>query len=322
MTRLVRGWSSNSRLTEVPEVAPVAVLDFGTNTSRLLVTDGGSVDIRMHRITGMGRGVERSGELSSAGIGRALDALNEFCGVIEAHDVRNIRAVATSAARDANNRNEFLGPASAVLGRQLELLDGDQEARYGFLGATADMEPREGPYLVLDIGGGSTEFSFGRSSPEAYRSIDMGSVRYSEKYLASDPPEPEELTAAIEVARLHLDDIDRDQPSMGTATTLIGVAGTITTIAAVEIGLEPYDSKVIDGFLLRREAAEDVFRTLATERLEDRLHNPGLEPARADVIVAGCCILVAVMRHWDISECLVRERDLLDGIAGELLLLE
>ena len=163
----------------MPEVAPVAVLDFGTNTSRLLVTDGGSVDIRMHRITGMGRGVERSGELSSAGIGRALDALDEFCGVIEAHDVRNIRAVATSAARDANNRNEFLGPASAVLGRQLELLDGDQEARYSFLGATADMEPREGPYLVLDIGGGSTEFSFGRSSPEEYRSIDMGSVRYS-----------------------------------------------------------------------------------------------------------------------------------------------
>tara|TARA_B100000953_G_scaffold153688_1_gene127051 strand:- start:210 stop:530 length:321 start_codon:yes stop_codon:yes gene_type:complete len=106
---------------------------------------------------------------------------------------------------------------------------------------------------------------------------------------------------------------------MGTAAALIGVAGTITTVAAVEIGLEPYDPQVIDGFVLRRESAEDVFRTLATEGLEDRMHNPGLEAARADVIVAGCCILVAVMRHWNFEKCMVRERDLLDGIAAELL---
>ena len=303
----------------MPDGEPVAVLDFGTNTTRLLVTNGRKLNLRMHRVTGLGRGLEQLGELSESGIARTLKALSEFNAVIETHGVQKVRAVATSAARDAKNRNEFLGPASTLLGHPLELLSGEQEARYGFLGATADLDPREGPYLVLDIGGGSTELSFGRSSPEMYRSVNMGSVRYLEQYLLSDPPRPEELSGAIQIARLHLDDVDREQPSMGTAAALIGVAGTITTVAAVEIGLEPYDPQVIDGFVLRREAAEDVFRTLATEGLEDRMHNPGLEAARADVIVAGCCILVAVMRHWSFEKCVVRERDLLDGIAAELL---
>ena len=319
MTRLALGLSSSSRRKKVLDPEPVAVLDFGTNTTRLLVTDGRSLDIRMHRVTGLGRGLEQSGELSEAGIERVLEALSEFTGIIRTHDVQKVRAVATSAARDADNRNQFFDSASAALGHQLELLTGEQEARYGFLGATADLDPRDGPFLVVDIGGGSTEFSFGRSSPDLYQSVNMGSVRYSEQFLVSDPPKPEELSGAIQVARLHLDDVDRDHPPMGKPAALIGVAGTITTIAAVEIGLEPYDTKVIDGFVLRREAAEDVFRTLATEPLEDRKRNPGLEPARADVIVAGCCILVAVMRHWDIDSCLVRERDLLDGIAAELL---
>ncbi len=303
----------------MPDGEPVAVLDFGTNTTRLLVTNGRKLNLRMHRVTGLGRGLEQLGELSESGIARTLKALSEFNAVIETHGVQKVRAVATSAARDAKNRNEFLGPASTLLGHPLELLSGEQEARYGFLGATADLDPREGPYLVLDIGGGSTELSFGRSSPEMYRSVNMGSVRYLEQYLLSDPPRPEELSGAIQIARLHLDDIDREHPSMGTAAALIGVAGTITTVAAVEIGLEPYDPQVIDGFVLRRESAEDVFRTLATEGLEDRMHNPGLEAARADVIVAGCCILVAVMRHWNFEKCMVRERDLLDGIAAELL---
>ncbi len=150
----------------------------------------------------------------------------------------------------------------------------------------------------------------------------MGSVRFMEQFFINDPPKPEELSGAIQVARLHLDDIDRDHAIMGTAKSVVGVAGTITTIAAVEIGLEPYDPQIIDGFVLSRRAAEDVFRTLATESLEIRKYNPGLEAARADVIVAGCCILVAVMRHWELEECLVRESDLLDGLAFELLAVE
>ena len=301
---------------------PVAVLDFGTNTTRLLITNGTSVDIRTHRITGLGRGLGKTDRLSEEGIGRVLDAVNEFKSLISENGVQRIRAVATSAARDAVNRADLFEPVSAALNHELELLSGEEEARYGFLGATAGLPSTDGPFLVIDIGGGSTEFSYGTHAAEIHRSVDMGSVRFMEQFFINDPPKPEELSGAIQVARLHLDDIDRDHAIMGTAKSVVGVAGTITTIAAVEIGLEPYDPQIIDGFVLTRRAAEDVFRTLATESLEMRKYNPGLEAARADVIVAGCCILVAVMRHWELEECLVRESDLLDGLAFELLAVE
>ena len=301
---------------------PVAVLDFGTNTTRLLITNGTSVDIRTHRITGLGRGLGKTDRLSEEGIGRVLDAVNEFKSLISENGVQRIRAVATSAARDAVNRADLFEPVSAALNHELELLSGEEEARYGFLGATAGLPSTDGPFLVIDIGGGSTEFSYGTHAAEIHRSVDMGSVRFMEQFFVNDPPKPEELSGAIQVARLHLDDIDRDHAIMGTAKSVVGVAGTITTIAAVEIGLEPYDPQIIDGFVLSRRAAEDVFRTLATESLEIRKYNPGLEAARADVIVAGCCILVAVMRHWELEECLVRESDLLDGLAFELLAVE
>ena len=301
---------------------PVAVLDFGTNTTRLLITNGTSVDIRTHRITGLGRGLGKTDRLSEEGIGRVLGAVNEFKSLISENGVQRIRAVATSAARDAVNRADLFEPVSAALNHELELLSGEEEARYGFLGATAGLPSTDGPFLVIDIGGGSTEFSYGTHAAEIHRSVDMGSVRFMEQFFINDPPKPEELSGAIQVARLHLDDIDRDHAIMGTAKSVVGVAGTITTIAAVEIGLEPYDPQIIDGFVLSRRAAEDVFRTLATESLEIRKYNPGLEAARADVIVAGCCILVAVMRHWELEECLVRESDLLDGLAFELLAVE
>ena len=301
---------------------PVAVLDFGTNTTRLLITNGTSVDIRTHRITGLGRGLGKTDRLSEEGIGRVLGAVNEYKSLISEHGVQRIRAVATSAARDAVNRADLFEPVSAALNHELELLSGEEEARYGFLGATAGLPSTDGPFLVIDIGGGSTEFSYGTHAAEIHRSVDMGSVRFMEQFFINDPPKPEELSGAIQVARLHLDDIDRDQAIMGPAKSVVGVAGTITTIAAVEIGLEPYDPQIIDGFVLSRRAAEDVFRTLATESLEIRKYNPGLEAARADVIVAGCCILVAVMRHWELEECLVRESDLLDGLAFELLAVE
>ena len=301
---------------------PVAVLDFGTNTTRLLITNGTSVDIRTHRITGLGRGLGKTDRLSEEGIGRVLDAVDEFKSLISENGVQRIRAVATSAARDAVNRADLFEPVSAALNHELELLSGEEEARYGFLGATAGLPSTDGPFLVIDIGGGSTEFSYGTHAAEIHRSVDMGSVRFMEQFFINDPPKPEELSGAIQVARLHLDDIDRDHAIMGTAKSVVGVAGTITTIAAVEIGLEPYDPQIIDGFVLSRRAAEDVFRTLATESLEIRKYNPGLEAARADVIVAGCCILVAVMRHWELEECLVRESDLLDGLAFELLAVE
>ena len=313
-------------VTAAAPTGPVAVVDCGTNSTRLLIDDGEGFGLRMLRITRLGRGVDAGGSLADDAIGRVVDVLGEYREVIEDRQVRAVRAVATSAARDAANGAEFLQRASDALGADVELLDGDSEANYAFAGATTGLRPEAGTAaLVLDIGGGSTEFAYGMPGPGARPadalSVDMGSVRWTERFLSTDLPRPEELSSAISVARLHLDDIDREHPVIARgapAAQLVGVAGTITTVAAVEIGLDPYDPDVIDGFVLTRAAAEDVFRTLATERLADRVHNPGLHVDRAPVIVGGCCILVAVMRHWGIDECLVRERDLLDAIAAEL----
>ncbi|WP_419840108.1 exopolyphosphatase [Candidatus Poriferisodalis sp.] len=313
-------------MTEQRSPDLVAVVDCGTNTTRLLIDDGEGLGQRLLRVTGLGRGVDAGGRLRDDAIVRVLDVLGEYREIIEDRQAIAVRAVATSAARDAANGAEFLRKASEALGTEVELLDGGSEAAYGFAGATAGLDAaRHGSALMLDIGGGSTEFAYGTpyegAGPKAVTSVDMGSVRWTERFLASDPPRPEELSSAISVARLHLDDIDREHPVIGrgaSGATLLGVAGTATTVAAVEIGLDPYDPEIIDGFVLTRAAAEDVFRTLATERLADRVHNPGLHFDRAPVIVGGCCILVAVMRHWEIDECVVRERDLLDGIAAEL----
>ena len=313
-------------MTAENPAGPVAVVDCGTNSTRLLIDDGEGLGLRLQRITGLGRGVDAGGRLRDDAIGRVLDVLGEYREIIERREVNAVRAVATSAVRDAANGAEFLQKASRTLGAEVELLDGNSEAAYGFAGATSGLDgAHAGPALVLDIGGGSTELAYGTPAANAFpvdaTSVDMGSVRWTERFLASDPPQPSELSSAISVARLHLDDIDREHPVIGRgvpAARLVGVAGTITTVAAVEIGLDPYDPEMIDEFVLTRAAAEDVFRTLATERLADRVHNPGLHVDRAPVIVGGCCILIATMRHWEIDECLVRERDLLDGIAAEL----
>jgi exopolyphosphatase/guanosine-5'-triphosphate,3'-diphosphate pyrophosphatase len=150
-------------------------------------------------------------------------------------------------------------------------------------------------------------------------SVDIGCVRLTERFLHGDPPRPEELSQALSVVHDYLDDVEREIPAVNDAVRLVGLAGTVTTVAAVEIGLSTYDRDRIHHFLLTRAAAEDVFRTLATEKRADRIHNPGLEEARADVIVGGCCVLVGVMRHFGFETCLVSEADILDGLAVSLL---
>ena len=150
---------------------------------------------------------------------------------------------------------------------------------------------------------------------EASISIDVGCVRMTERFLEHDPPLPEELTAAISLTDTYLDDVVREIPEAGSAATFVGLAGTITNVAAVELGIPEYDPDAIHHFVLTREAAEDVFRTFATEAHDDRIHNPGLERARADVIVGGTCVLVAIMRRFAIDELLVSEADILDGLA-------
>ena len=304
-------------------MGPIASLDLGTNSTRVLVaspTDGklGILD-RRNTITRLGQGVGASGRLAPEAIERTLDCLRGYREILDRHEVERVRAAATSASRDAVNREGFFDAVEELIGTRPELLSGDEEGRLSFRGATGALDPATGPFLVVDIGGGSTELIVGTERVEGVMSVDIGCVRLTEKFLLHDPPQPEELTACISLSEAYLDDVVREIPAVGEARTLVGLAGTITTVAAVEIGLETYDRDRIHHFHLTREAAEDVFRTLATESRADRIHNPGLEEARADVIVAGCCVLVAVFRHFGFDEMIVSESDILDGLALSLL---
>jgi exopolyphosphatase/guanosine-5'-triphosphate,3'-diphosphate pyrophosphatase len=301
----------------------VASLDLGTNSTRVLVARpvGGKLDIldRRNTITRLGQNVGATGRLADEAVERTLACLRGYRAILDEHGVERVRAAATSAARDAANRDEFFDAVEDVVGVRPELLSGDDEGRMSFLGATGDLDPGRGPFLIVDIGGGSTEFILGTDHVEGVISVDIGCVRLTEKFLDHDPPQPEELTASISFADAYLDDVIREIPGSAEARTLVGLAGTITTVAAVEIGLATYDRDAIHHFVLTREAAEDVFRTLATEPLADRIHNPGLEEARADVIVGGCCVLVALFRRFGFDEMIVSEADILDGLALSLV---
>ena len=296
----------------------VAAIDCGTNSTRLLVADDRCHPLeRLMRITRLGQGVDATGRLAPEAIDRTVAVLGEYRGVMDRLHVDRMRMTATSAARDAENRDDFFTAARRVIGIEPELLAGGAEGRLAFRGATAELDPATGPFLVVDIGGGSTEFTVGRgggTDPDGVLSVDIGCVRVTEKFLTSDPPAPEELSQTVSVVRDHLEDVVRELPATKDATRLVGLAGTVTTVAAVEQGLPEYDRDRIHHFALTREAAEDVFRTLATEPAAQRRHNPGLEPERVDVIVGGAAILVAIMRFFEFDECLVSEADILDGL--------
>ena len=302
----------------------VAAVDMGTNSTRLLVADveGRGRDAKLvpldrrTRITRLGQGVDRERRLHPDAIERTLAVLREYRGVIDDLGVERVRATATSASRDASNRDELFDPVERVLGVRPELLAGEAEARLEFLGATAGLtEP--GPYLVVDVGGGSTEFIVGSDEPEGLRSIDIGCVRLTEQFLHSDPPTAEELSQAVSVVRDQLADVGRALPAGLRAPTLVGTARTVWTLAAIELGVDVARSDLIDHFRLTRDAAEEVFRTLATEPVDRRRHNPGLEPGRVDVIVGGAIVVVSVMRQWGFDSLLVSEADILDGLARD-----
>ena len=301
----------------------VASLDLGTNSTRVLVARpaDGRLEVldRRNTITRLGQGVGASGRLAPEAIERTLACLRDYREILDRHGVERVRVAATSASRDAANRDEFFDAVEALIGTRPELLSGDEEGRLSFRGATGELDPASGPFLVVDIGGGSTEFIVGTDRVEGVMSVDIGCVRLTEKFLLHDPPLAEELSACISLTDAYLDDVVREIPAAAEAQTLVGLAGTVTTVAAVEIGLEAYDRDRIHHFRLTREAAEDVFRTLATESRADRIHNPGLEEARADVIVGGCCVLVALFRHFGFDEMIVSEDDILDGLALSLL---
>jgi exopolyphosphatase/guanosine-5'-triphosphate,3'-diphosphate pyrophosphatase len=303
-------------------VSRVAVVDIGTNSVRLLVADVDgapdgtltTLDRRMH-ITRLGQGVDATHRLAPEAIERTAAVLRDYRDAIGAAGVHATRATATSAARDATNRDEFFAAATEALGTTPELLSGDEEGRLSFHGATAGLRDEPPPYLVVDIGGGSTEFTVGTTTiPDASLSVDIGCVRITEAYLRSDPPTAEELSQAVSVVRDEVSEVARTLPGLDDVKTAVGLAGTITTVAAVEQGV-PYSRDAIHGFRLTREAAEDVFRTLALEPSAQRRHNPGLEAGRVDTIVGGAVVLVSVLRGLELDELLVSEDDLLDGLA-------
>lgn len=311
----------------------VASIDIGTNSTRLLVAEAGAgadhgalVTVeRLMRITRLGQAVDRTGQLADEAVDRTLSVLGEYRQTMDELGVEpgRVRMTATSACRDATNRDRFFDAAEAAVGVRPELLSGDDEAELSFLGATAELDPARGPFLVFDLGGGSTEFVTGTSGPDGAVSgaisVGVGCVRLTERFFEQDPPAPEDLSAAISYTDAWLEDVVRELPGVGEAATVVGLAGTVSTVAAVELGLATYDRDQLHHFTLTREAAEDVFRTLATEARSDRLHNPGLEEARADVIVGGCCVLVAIYRRLGLNEILTSEADILDGLALSLL---
>lgn len=306
----------------------VAAVDIGTNSTNLLVRSAdGSVLERQVNITRLGRGVDASRRLAADAIERTCDVLRQYSDLLSRHGVdvsRDLRVVTTSAARDAGNRDEFFSKVHEAIGRTPDVLSGDDEGRLAHRGALSGLDVGHGWHVLVDIGGGSTELVLGEVTSagvamRAVRSLDVGAVRLTERHLQGDPPRPEELTNAIGDAYDLIDDALRDVPDMKLASRLIGSAGTIVTAAAVEVGQRLFDPAALHGFVLEREAVEDVFRTLATESVADRVHNPGLPADRADVIVGGLCVLVAVMRRWDARDILVSAHNIMDGICAELL---
>lgn len=305
----------------------MGAIDIGTNSVRLLVADRGDADPRtpiatverLMRITRLGQGVHADRRLQPDAIERTLTVLREYRGIMDRLGVDRARATATSAARDAANRDDFFAAAASVLGFAPEVISGAEEAALSFRGATLGLPDLPAPYLVVDIGGGSTEFVVGTDRPTGLVSIDIGCVRITERFLHSDPPAPEELSNAIAHVRDHLSDVAREVPDLHDARSLIGVAGTVSSTAMVEQGLSGYDRDRVHHFRLTRAAVEDVFRTLATEAVAQRRHNPGLEPGRVDVIVGGLVVLVAILRTFGFDGLLVSESDILDGLALSLL---
>lgn len=308
----------------------VAAIDCGTNSIRLLVADadpatGELRDLhRAMRIVRLGQGVDRTGRLAPEALERTFDACREYARVIEEHGVPagRLRFVATSASRDASNREDFVRGVRDILGVDPEVITGDEEAQLSFTGATKELtgsDTYRKPYLVVDIGGGSTEFVVGEDAVEAARSVDIGCVRMTERHLARedgtvvDPPTPE-LVAAIEADIERALDQAAETVPLAEARTLVGLAGTVTTIAAISLDLKEYDSAAIHHSRVSYASVAAITDRLLTSTHAERAAIPAMHPGRVDVITSGALILRAIMRRIGAEEVVVSEHDILDGI--------
>ncbi|MGD1011572.1 MAG: DUF501 domain-containing protein [Acidimicrobiales bacterium] len=299
---------------------PVAAVDCGTNSTRLLIADcDGRALERLMRITRLGMGVDLEGRLAVDAIERTITVLAEFREVMDCHGVNRVRAATTSAGRDAANATEFVRRATAVLGVAPEVLTGPEEGRLAFRGATADLEPTGGPYLVLDVGGGSTELVGGAGPGLSAVSLEVGCVRITERFFAHDPPAASELSEARSHVRRLVTAAVEANPDLRRGAQLVGVAGSVAALVRLDQGLVTYDRSRIHHAVLTRATVERLLSELAASSAASRRALPSLEPERADVIVGGAVVLAEAMDVLGFETLIASESDLLDGIVAELL---
>ncbi|RAY14338.1 exopolyphosphatase [Actinomadura craniellae] len=302
----------------------VAAVDCGTNSVRLLIADavdGKLTDVeRRMEIVRLGQGVDETGRLAPEALERTFTAMRGYAKLIAAHRAAPVRVVATSATRDAANRADFVAGVVEIFGVEPEVITGAEEAGLSFIGATRELvelrPPR--PYLVVDIGGGSTEFVLGTSEVEAALSVDIGCVRMTERHLRSDPPTPDQIAAASADIDAALATV-RERVPVDEARTLVGLAGSVTTVAGMALDLPAYDSERIHLTRVMAAQVHEVTRGLLRSTHEQRAAVGVMHPGRVDVIGAGALILDRVMREYGFSAVLVSEHDILDGIAWSLV---
>ncbi|MEV1022358.1 Ppx/GppA phosphatase family protein [Streptomyces sp. NPDC050264] len=310
----------------------VAAVDCGTNSIRLLVADadpetGELVDLdRRMTIVRLGQGVDKTGRLAPEALERTFAACREYAAVIKEHGAERVRFVATSASRDASNRDDFVRGVLDILGVEPEVITGAEEAQLSFTGATRELTGRadmDTPYLVVDIGGGSTEFVVGDDTVHAAKSVDVGCVRMTERHLVaddgtvSDPPTPAQIEAIREDIAEGLDLVTQLVP-LTAARTLVGLAGSVTTVAALALGLKEYDSAAIHHARISYEKVAELTDWLQTSTHDQRALHPVIHPGRVDVIASGALVLRLVMEWTGAHEVVVSEHDILDGIAWSI----
>ncbi|WP_380170274.1 exopolyphosphatase [Kineococcus sp. DHX-1] len=306
-------------------VRRVAAVDCGTNSLRLLVADVDPVTGAAHElertmeVVRLGQGVDRTGAFAPEALERTFAALDRAAELVARHAPEAVRFVATSASRDVSNRDEFAAGVRARLGVDPDVVTGEEEAALSFAGATADLAPEESPYLVVDLGGGSTELVLGEEVVRAARSLDMGSVRMTERHLHGDPPTPDEVAAARADVRAVL--AGSDVPVERTRT-LVGVAGSVTTLTAAAVDLAEYTPGCLHGVRLPLEQVLAACERLLHATRAERAAMPFVHPGRVDVIGAGALVWASVLEHVaeraGVTEVVTSEHDILDGIAVAL----
>ncbi|PZS35771.1 MAG: exopolyphosphatase [Pseudonocardiales bacterium] len=299
----------------------VAAIDCGTNSIRLLVADlsaAGATDVvRRMEIVRLGEGVDRSGAFAPAAIERTRVALADYAAQLRGLGAERVRMVATSASRDVANRADFVDMVRRILGQEPEVITGDEEARLSFAGATRSLSGVAPPYLAVDIGGGSTEFVLGERTVTHAVSVDIGCVRLTERHLHGDPPTAGEVAAATADARAGVALAARSVP-MTAAGTLVGLAGSVTTVAALALGLPAYDPARIQHARIGYDRVAEVTGMLLKATRRERAALTVMHPGRVDVIGAGALVLRTVMEDVGATSVVASEHDILDGIADSM----